>query len=84
MCLGGAKMLQALSAPYPQVRWLPTGGVGAASAETYLKLPCVLAVGGSWLAPAAAVEAADWDTVQCLAAAAVQAAAAARACGSSG
>lgn len=43
--------------------WLPSGGIGADTAPSYLALPSVLAVGGSWLAPADAVSARDWEAV---------------------
>ena len=46
---GGPKMLKILSGPYPQMRFLPTGGVNSNSMLDYLKLPNVLVVGGSWI-----------------------------------
>jgi 2-dehydro-3-deoxyphosphogluconate aldolase/(4S)-4-hydroxy-2-oxoglutarate aldolase len=59
------------------VEWLPSGGIGADTAPSYLALPSVLAVGGSWLAPAAAVAAHDWEAVTIAAKHAVTAATAA-------
>jgi 2-dehydro-3-deoxyphosphogluconate aldolase / (4S)-4-hydroxy-2-oxoglutarate aldolase len=47
--LGGAAFLRAISATYPDVRFIPTGGVDAGTLRTYLALPSVLACGGSWL-----------------------------------
>ena len=49
--LGGPAMLAALAAPFPQLRFVPTGGVGPREAEEYLGSRAVLAVGGSWVAP---------------------------------
>jgi 2-dehydro-3-deoxyphosphogluconate aldolase/(4S)-4-hydroxy-2-oxoglutarate aldolase len=50
---GGIAMLKALAAPFPEVRFVPTGGVSAENLESYLRLPAVKAVGGSWMvAPA--------------------------------
>ena len=48
---GGAAMLKALIAPYRHlgVRFMPTGGVKPANVETYLAIPEVAAVGGTWL-----------------------------------
>jgi 2-dehydro-3-deoxyphosphogluconate aldolase/(4S)-4-hydroxy-2-oxoglutarate aldolase len=66
--LGGPAMVRALAALDPDVRFLPTGGVTRDSAPDYLALPCVLAVGGTWMAPAAAVSAGDWARVGALAA----------------
>ena len=64
---GGAAFLKSLSGPLPQVRFCPTGGITPASAPDYLALPNVGCVGGSWLAPADAVAAGDWDRVTALA-----------------
>ena len=50
--LGGPDFLRALAAVYPDVRFLPTGGIGPEMADAYLEIPAVLAVGGSWLVPA--------------------------------
>ncbi len=46
---GGVKTLKALSAAFPDVKFLPTGGVDADSAQEYLKQPFVAAIGGSWM-----------------------------------
>ncbi|MCX0243590.1 bifunctional 4-hydroxy-2-oxoglutarate aldolase/2-dehydro-3-deoxy-phosphogluconate aldolase [Streptomyces drozdowiczii] len=65
---GGTAYLKALSAPLPQARFCPTGGISAASAPAYLALPNVGCVGGSWMVPADAVAARDWARVERLAA----------------
>jgi 2-dehydro-3-deoxyphosphogluconate aldolase/(4S)-4-hydroxy-2-oxoglutarate aldolase len=65
---GGVPVLRAWSAPLPQVRFCPTGGVSLANARDYLALPNVLCVGGSWVAPAAMVNAGDWAGIARLAA----------------
>ncbi|WP_330480396.1 bifunctional 4-hydroxy-2-oxoglutarate aldolase/2-dehydro-3-deoxy-phosphogluconate aldolase [Streptomyces sp. NBC_00724] len=65
---GGTAYLKALSAPLPQARFCPTGGISLASAPTYLALPNVGCVGGSWMVPADAVAAKDWARVERLAA----------------
>lgn len=64
---GGPKYLAAIGAPIPQVRFCPTGGISLATAPDYLALPNVACVGGSWLTPADAVQAKDWDTITGLA-----------------
>ena len=46
---GGLKTLKAVSAPYGQVRFVPTGGIVPENLEAYLQLPQVLACGGSWM-----------------------------------
>lgn len=64
---GGAGMLRALGGPFPDHVFCPTGGVTRANAPEYLALPNVLCVGGSWVAPAAAIEAEDWARIELLA-----------------
>jgi 2-dehydro-3-deoxyphosphogluconate aldolase/(4S)-4-hydroxy-2-oxoglutarate aldolase len=64
---GGIGMLKALSGPFPDVTFCPTGGVTAASAPAYLALPNVGCVGGSWLTPHAAVKAGEWGKISALA-----------------
>lgn len=46
---GGVAMLKSLGGPYPEVRFMPTGGIESANLEKYLSLPNVLACGGSWM-----------------------------------
>ncbi|MFD3414875.1 bifunctional 4-hydroxy-2-oxoglutarate aldolase/2-dehydro-3-deoxy-phosphogluconate aldolase [Streptomyces cyaneofuscatus] len=65
---GGTAYLKALSAPLPQARFCPTGGISLASAPSYLALPNVACVGGSWMVPGDAIAAKDWDRVARLAA----------------
>jgi len=64
---GGAAALKAIGAPLPQIRFCPTGGIGLANAPDYLALDNVICVGGSWVAPAAMVRAADWAGIERLA-----------------
>lgn len=61
---GGIDMLKALGGPFPQVMFCPTGGIDAESAPTYLALPNVACVGGSWLAPANLIANKDWNEIQ--------------------
>jgi 2-dehydro-3-deoxyphosphogluconate aldolase/(4S)-4-hydroxy-2-oxoglutarate aldolase len=69
---GGAAFLSAIASPLPQLRFCPTGGVTLANAPTYLKLPNVICVGGSWMVNRATIAAEDWGAIT---AAAAQAAA---------
>ena len=48
---GGTAALKALSAPFANVRFCPTGGITAASAPRWLALDAVACVGGSWIVP---------------------------------
>ncbi len=65
---GGTAFLKSVAGPVPTARFCPTGGITAASAPTYLALPNVGCVGGSWLTPADAVATGDWDRISTLAA----------------
>ena len=67
---GGAAALKSLGAPLPDISFCPTGGIHAGNAAGYLALDNVTCVGGSWVAPKAAVAAGDWATVRALAQAA--------------
>jgi 2-dehydro-3-deoxyphosphogluconate aldolase/(4S)-4-hydroxy-2-oxoglutarate aldolase len=64
---GGVEMLKALSGPFPDVLFCPTGGIDAASAPKFLALPNVACVGGSWIVPKAAIEGGDWARITALA-----------------
>jgi 2-dehydro-3-deoxyphosphogluconate aldolase/(4S)-4-hydroxy-2-oxoglutarate aldolase len=64
---GGAEYLRALGGPLPAIGFCPTGGVSPANAAAYLALPNVVCVGGSWLAPADLVRAANWTAITALA-----------------
>ncbi|MDP1583981.1 MAG: bifunctional 4-hydroxy-2-oxoglutarate aldolase/2-dehydro-3-deoxy-phosphogluconate aldolase [Bradyrhizobium sp.] len=57
---GGIKALRALAGPFPDMRFCPTGGIGEANAAAWLAEPNVVAVGGSWLCPAADIRSGNW------------------------
>jgi len=67
---GGVAALEALAAPFPSARFCPTGGITQDSLSSYLRLPAVLCVGGSWVTPSEALAARDWGRIEALAAAA--------------
>jgi 2-dehydro-3-deoxyphosphogluconate aldolase/(4S)-4-hydroxy-2-oxoglutarate aldolase len=67
---GGLAWLKAVGAPLAGLSFCPTGGIGADTAQAYLALRNVACVGGSWVAPAAALDAKDWSQIERLAAAA--------------
>ena len=66
--VGGAKLLASIAAPLPDLFFCPTGGIDLAKAATYLALPNVKCVGGSWMLPKAALEARDYAKVEALSA----------------
>jgi 2-dehydro-3-deoxyphosphogluconate aldolase/(4S)-4-hydroxy-2-oxoglutarate aldolase len=69
--VGGVAALRALYGPFPDVRFVPTGGIGPEQLPDYLAVPSVLAVGGSWVAPPGLIEAGDWAAISQRAKAAV-------------
>lgn len=67
---GGLDLLKAFAPVFSQARFCPTGGISAENAPAFLALANVICVGGSWVAPAAAVRAGDWGRITELARAA--------------
>jgi 2-dehydro-3-deoxyphosphogluconate aldolase/(4S)-4-hydroxy-2-oxoglutarate aldolase len=65
--IGGPSFLKAVAAVYPEVRFIPTGGIDAATVSDYLAVPSVLAVGGSWIAPANLIREGRYDEIERLA-----------------
>jgi len=62
--IGGPALLRALAAPLPDLKFIPTGGIGAASAAAYLALSNVAGVGGSWIATPADMDARKWAAIE--------------------
>lgn len=69
---GGIDFLKSVAGPLPQLAFCPTGGISAGNAGDWLALPNVLVVGGSWLAPKAALQSGDFAAIEKLAAAAAR------------
>ena len=65
--VGGRSLLKGLAGPFAEARFCPTGGITRDNAQSYLDLPNVLCVGGSWVAPEAMMAAADWEGIERLA-----------------
>ena len=75
---GGVAFLRAVSAPYKNVRFIPTGGVSASNLASYLALPQVLACGCSWMVSKGLLLRGDFEAIRRLTSEAVSVAAAAR------
>lgn len=60
---GGVGALRSFAGPFAHVRFCPTGGIDAAKAPTYLALPNVATIGGSWMVPNDALVARDWARI---------------------
>ena len=71
---GGVAMLKALAGPFAHtgVKFLPTGGINAATLANYLALPQVAAVGGSWMAEKKLVAEKAWDKITAITAEALK------------
>ena len=61
--LGGVEYLNLLAGPFAGVEFNPSGGLTATSFESYLALKNVVAVGGSWMAPADWIAAKQFDRI---------------------
>jgi 2-dehydro-3-deoxyphosphogluconate aldolase/(4S)-4-hydroxy-2-oxoglutarate aldolase len=65
--VGGVNLLKALSGPFHDVVFCPTGGITLETAPQFLSLPNVKVCGGSWLTPQDAIDAGDWARITKLA-----------------
>jgi 2-dehydro-3-deoxyphosphogluconate aldolase / (4S)-4-hydroxy-2-oxoglutarate aldolase len=71
---GGVKALEDFNGPLQTLKFCATGGITADNFISYLKLPNVPNVGGTWMMPKEAIRARDFDQINRLAKAAVAAA----------
>lgn len=60
---GGAKLLKSIAAPLPHIKFMPTGGINADNVKSYLSLPNVTAVGGSWMVPQKLIDEENWSEI---------------------
>jgi len=60
---GGVSMLDALGGPFPQVSFMPTGGISSANLSDYIKRKNVIACGGSWMVKADLIESENWNEI---------------------
>lgn len=68
---GGLDTIKALSAPFPSIRFMPTGGISAANLLEYLAFPKIIACGGSWMVKDTYINEGRFDEIQKLTAEAV-------------
>lgn len=71
--LGGLKLIKAMSAPYKNVRFMPTGGINPNNVKEYLDFKAIIACGGTWMVPKDAVENKEFDKIEKLTKEAVEA-----------
>jgi len=62
--VGGLKVIKALSGPYVDVTFIPTGGVNENNLLDYLNFPKIIACGGSWMVDQKAIAAKDWAKIE--------------------
>jgi 2-dehydro-3-deoxyphosphogluconate aldolase/(4S)-4-hydroxy-2-oxoglutarate aldolase len=62
--LGGTSFLRALSGPYRELRWNPSGGISIGNLASYLELDSVLACSGTWIATRSDLAAGNFDAIQ--------------------
>jgi 2-dehydro-3-deoxyphosphogluconate aldolase/(4S)-4-hydroxy-2-oxoglutarate aldolase len=70
---GGLEYIKAVSAPYPGLKFIPTGGINAANIARYIAFDKVLACGGSWMVGADLINAGEFEEITALSREAVQA-----------
>jgi 2-dehydro-3-deoxyphosphogluconate aldolase/(4S)-4-hydroxy-2-oxoglutarate aldolase len=63
---GGLEYIKAISAPYPNLRFIPTGGINAQNIVRYIAFDRVLACGGSWMASAELINSGDFEKITAL------------------
>ncbi len=61
--IGGLRYLKAISAPFPKIRFIPTGGINAQNLSQYLAFPKVAACGGSWMVDSRLIRDADFGEI---------------------
>ncbi|MCL3777316.1 MULTISPECIES: bifunctional 4-hydroxy-2-oxoglutarate aldolase/2-dehydro-3-deoxy-phosphogluconate aldolase [unclassified Actinomyces] len=69
--LGGMSAIKSYAAPFPTLKFLPSGGVSAANLGEYLSSPVIAAASGSWMVSKDLIKAGDWDEVTRLSAQAI-------------
>ncbi len=70
--LGGVKMLKALSGPYGNISFMPTGGIDANNIKDYLSFSKVIACGGSWMVPENLIKQGNFEKITILAREAIE------------
>lgn len=63
---GGIKMIKALSGPYRNLSFIPTGGINEKNIKDYLELPQIVACGGSWMVPSSLIDAENFSEIDVL------------------
>lgn len=65
---GGLEMIKAMAAPYPMLKFMPTGGINPQNMEIYLSCDKILCCGGSWMVKGDLIKKRDFDRIRLLSA----------------
>lgn len=65
---GGLEMIKAMAAPYPMLKFMPTGGINPQNMEKYLSCDKILCCGGSWMVKGYLIKKRDFDRIRLLSA----------------
>ena len=65
---GGLEMIKAMAAPYPMLKFMPTGGINPQNMEKYLSCNKILCCGGSWMVKGDLIKKRDFDRIRLLSA----------------
>ena len=60
---GGVPMLKAMAAPYPMIRFMPTGGIGPKNIKDYLSFDKIICCGGSWMVKGDMIQNGEFDKI---------------------
>lgn len=63
LALGGIDYLNAIAPAFPGIRFIPTGGITSGNVATWLELPYIHAIGGTWLVPSALLETGAFEQI---------------------
>ena len=63
---GGLAMIKAMSAPYVNMKFMPTGGISAKNLNEYLSFNKIIACGGSWMVKDDLIKAGEFDKIEAL------------------
>lgn len=61
---GGLNYIKAISAPYSNIKFMPTGGINPQNVSSYLSYPAILACGGSWMVKKSLVQEGNFDEIE--------------------
>ena len=61
---GGLKMIKAMSAPYGNIKFMPTGGINLDNLESYLSFDKIIACGGTWMVTTELIDKGNFEQIK--------------------